>query len=136
MERVKQCLILAAGKGTRLRSISANLPKPLVEFQGRPILEHIVRRAQEARIEEFVIVLGYRGDQIRDWFERRSTAAARFTWVANPDYHKSNGVSALKARNALHDNFLLLMADHIFEHLRYRRCHQGPPQRRQDCGHR
>ena len=33
----------------------------------------------------------------------------------NPDYHKSNGVSALKARNALHDNFLLLMADHLFE---------------------
>jgi choline kinase len=115
MERIKQCLILAAGKGTRLRSISADLPKPLVEFQGRPILEHIVRRAQEARIEEFVIVLGYRGDQIRDWFERHCSAAARFTWVMNPDYQKSNGVSALKARNAIHDNFLLLMADHLFE---------------------
>ena len=49
MERIKQCLILAAGNGTRLRAISADLPKPLVEFQGRPILEHIVRRAQEAR---------------------------------------------------------------------------------------
>ena len=71
MERIKQCLILAAGNGTRLRAISADLPKPLVEFQGRPILEHIVRRAQEARIEEFVIVLGYRGDLIRDWFESR-----------------------------------------------------------------
>jgi choline kinase len=35
--------------------------------------------------------------------------------VENPDYHKSNGISALKARNALHDNFLLLMADHLFE---------------------
>ena len=75
MERIKQCLILAAGNGTRLRAISANLPKPLVEFQGRPILEHIVRRAQEARIEEFVIVLGYRGDLIRDWFETPLAAA-------------------------------------------------------------
>ena len=115
MARVKQCLILAAGNGTRLRAISDNLPKPLVKFHGRPILEHVVRRAQEASIEEFVIVLGYRGDMIRDWFERRSSAVARFTWVVNPDYHKSNGVSALKARNQLQENFLLLMADHLFE---------------------
>jgi len=115
MERIKQCLILAAGNGSRLRAVSGFLPKPLVEFQGRPILEHIVRRAQEAWIEEFVIVLGYRGDLIREWFESRWRGRARFTWVENPDYHKSNGVSALKARTALHDNFLLLMADHLFE---------------------
>jgi choline kinase len=115
MARIKQCLILAAGNGTRLRAISDNLPKPLVNFQGRPILEHVIRRAQEAWIEEFVIVLGYRGDMIRDWFERRSNTGAHFTWVENPDYHKSNGISALKARNAIHDNFLLLMADHLFE---------------------
>jgi choline kinase len=108
-------LILAAGNGSRLRTVSGSLPKPLVEFQGRPILEHIVRRAQDARIEEFVIVLGYRGDLIRDWFETRWKGRARFTWVENPDYHKSNGVSALKARDKLHDNFLLLMADHLFE---------------------
>jgi 1L-myo-inositol 1-phosphate cytidylyltransferase len=115
MVRVKQCLILAAGNGTRLRAISADLPKPLVEFQGKPILEHIVRRAQDAWIEEFVIVLGYRGDLIREWFETHWHGPARFTWVENPDYHKSNGVSALKAQNALHDNFLLLMADHLFD---------------------
>src|ERR1035441_7753006 len=115
MEHIKQCLILAAGNGTRLRAISANLPKPLVEFLGRPILEHVIRRAQAAGIEEFVIVLGYRGDLIRYWFDNCWSGKARFTWVENSDYHKSNGISALKARNALHDNFLLLMADHLFE---------------------
>jgi 1L-myo-inositol 1-phosphate cytidylyltransferase len=115
MAHVKQCLILAAGNGTRLRAISHNLPKPLVRFQGRPILEHVIRAAQEAWIEEFVIVLGYRADLIRDWFESRWRGRARLTWVHNPDYHKSNGVSALKAREALHGNFLLLMADHVFE---------------------
>ena len=112
---IKRCLILAAGNGSRLRAISAGLPKPLVEFQGEPILQHIVRRAQDAGIEEFVIVLGYRGDLIREWFESRWTGRARFTWVENPDYHKSNGISALKARTAIRDNFLLLMADHLFE---------------------
>jgi choline kinase len=115
MAHIRQCLILAAGNGSRLRAISNHLPKPLVKFHGRPILEHVIVGAQEARIEEFVIVLGYRADLIRDWFESRWRGRARFTWVHNPDYHKSNGVSALKARNALQDNFLLLMADHLFE---------------------
>jgi choline kinase len=115
MPLTKKCLILAAGNGTRLRAVSANLPKPLVSFHGRPILEHIVTRAQEAGVEEFVIVLGYRGNLIRDWFERNWRGPARFTWVENPDYHKSNGISALKARHALNENFLLLMADHLFE---------------------
>lgn len=114
MKKVNQCLILAAGNGTRIRSVSAGLPKPLVDFRGKPILEHVIRGAQRAGIERFVIVVGYRSDLIRGWFDDRSLGAS-VTWVENPDYHKSNGISALKARNEIHENFLLLMADHIFE---------------------
>ena len=114
MKKVNQCLILAAGNGTRIRTISGGLPKPLVDFRGKPIIEHIVQRAHRAGIERFVIVVGYRSDLIRNWFEGRSLGVS-VTFVENPDYHKANGVSALKARNAIHENFLLLMADHLFE---------------------
>jgi len=114
MKEVNQCLILAAGNGTRIRTISGGLPKPLVDFRGKPIIEHIVQRAHRAGIESFVIVVGYRSDLIRNWFEGRSLGVS-VTFVENPDYHKANGVSALKARNAIHENFLLLMADHLFE---------------------
>ena len=114
MKKVNQCLILAAGNGTRIRTISGSLPKPLVDFRGRPIIEHIVQRAHRAGIESFVIVVGYRSDLIRNWFEGRSLGVS-VTFVENPDYHKANGVSALKARNVIHENFLLLMADHLFE---------------------
>jgi choline kinase len=114
MKKVNQCLILAAGNGTRIRTISGGLPKPLVDFRGKPIIEHIIQRAHRAGIERFVIVVGYRSDLIRNWFEGRSLGVS-VTFVENPDYHKANGVSALKARNAIHENFLLLMADHLFE---------------------
>jgi choline kinase len=114
MKNVNQCLILAAGNGTRIRSVSAGLPKPLVDFRGKPILEHIIRRAHQAGIDNFVIVVGYRSDLIRAWFDSRSLGVS-VTFVENPEYHKSNGISALKARNEIHENFLLLMADHIFE---------------------
>ena len=114
MKKVKQCLILAAGNGTRLRAVSSGLPKPLVKFRGQPILEHIIMRAREAGIEHFVIVVGYRSDLIRHWVAGSSFAAS-ITLVENPDYHKANGVSALKAKNLIRENFLLLMSDHIFE---------------------
>jgi len=114
MKKVKQCLILAAGNGTRLRPVSAGLPKPLVEFRGKPILEHVILRARQAGIESFVIVVGYHSDLIRNWLDRRELGVS-VTWVENPDYHKSNGISALKAKDEIHENFLLLMADHIFD---------------------
>src|SRR5271166_44747 len=115
MKKVNQCLILAAGNGTRLRPVSAGLPKPLVEFRGKPILEHVILRAHEAGIENFVIVVGYRSDLIRQSFNNRWLGQVSITWVENPDYHKANGVSVLKAKDEIHENFLLLMSDHIFE---------------------
>jgi 1L-myo-inositol 1-phosphate cytidylyltransferase len=115
MKKVKQCLILAAGNGTRLRAVSGGIPKPLVHFRGKPILEHVILRAHEAGINEFVIVVGYRSDLIRRWSDSHPLADVSITWVENPEYHKPNGVSVLKAKDQIHDNFLLLMADHIFE---------------------
>ena len=115
MDKVNKCLILAAGNGTRLRRVSGGLPKPLVHFRGKPILEHIILGAHEAGIDEFVIVVGYRSDMIRRWFGRRRFPGISVTWVENSEYHKHNGISALKARHELHEPFLMLMADHVFE---------------------
>jgi len=115
MVHAKQCLILAAGNGTRMRPLSGGVPKPLVQFQGRPILEHVMIRAEEAGVEEFVIVVGYRADLIRQWLRSEWNGTASVTVVENRDYDKHNGISALKARNAIYGNFLLLMADHLFE---------------------
>jgi choline kinase len=115
MGKVNQCLILAAGNGTRLRPVSAGLPKPLVLFRGKPILEHVIHRAHQAGIDNFVIVVGYRSDLIRRWFDSRWLGSISVTLVENPDYHKANGISVLKAKGEIYEKFLLLMADHIFE---------------------
>jgi NDP-sugar pyrophosphorylase family protein len=93
-----QCLILAAGNGTRLRPVSAGLPKPLVPFRGKPILEHVIARARQAGIENFVIVVGYRSDLIRRCFDSRWLGNVSVTLGENPDYHQGNGISTLKAK--------------------------------------
>jgi choline kinase len=115
MSNVRECLILAAGNGTRIRAASGFLPKPLVEFRGKPLLEHIIINARNAGIERFTIVVGYRSDLIRAWFAQHWLEGISVHFVENPDYHKQNGVSALKARGVIRSDFLLLMADHIFE---------------------
>lgn len=115
MPAVKECLILAAGNGSRIASLSGNVPKPLVPLLGVPLLEHIMTCSETAGINRFVIVVGYRSDMIRAWLANRHLGDSSVTLVENPEYHRGNGVSALAAREELHNPFLMLMADHIFE---------------------
>ena len=119
-------LILAAGNGSRMAAISGDLPKPLVHLHGKPLLEHVMLGACEAGVSRFVIVTGYRGDVIRNWYESNPLPDIQVDWVVNPDYHKDNGISVLKAKPAISDPFLLLMADHVFDPLTAKRLVQQP----------
>jgi glucose-1-phosphate cytidylyltransferase len=61
-------VILCGGKGTRLREETEYRPKPMVPVGGRPILWHIMKLYAMAGHKEFILCLGYKGDQIRQWF--------------------------------------------------------------------
>ncbi|MBV8673047.1 MAG: phosphocholine cytidylyltransferase family protein [Acidobacteriaceae bacterium] len=113
--RIRQCLILAAGNGSRLRPLSHGVPKPLMQVHGRPLVEHVIRDAHQAGIDRFVIVVGYGADAMREWFTSCSLEGVSITLVENSEYHKNNGVSVLKASSYFSSPFLLLMSDHIFE---------------------
>ena len=61
-------VILAGGQGTRLREVSKETPKPMVEIGGKPILWHIMSHYASYGFKEFVICLGYNGYVIKDFF--------------------------------------------------------------------
>jgi len=64
-----KAVILAAGKGTRMGDLTANLPKPMMAVEGKPVLEHIVEGLRdEAGITDFFIITGWCGNVIRDYF--------------------------------------------------------------------
>ena len=65
-----KALIPAAGVGKRLRPHTITIPKALLLVAGRPILGHILDDLAGGGIEEFVIVVGYQGDRIRDYVSR------------------------------------------------------------------
>ncbi len=63
-----KAVILAAGKGTRMKELTAEVPKPMLCVQGRPILEHILTGLHDAGIREFFIVTGFRAETIEEYF--------------------------------------------------------------------
>ncbi len=64
-----KAVILAAGKGTRMRELTQELPKPMLRVQGKPILEHILEGLISVGIREFCIITGFRADTIEDYFQ-------------------------------------------------------------------
>lgn len=82
--------ILAGGMGTRLSEETVNKPKALVEIGGRPILWHIMKHYFHFGFNEFVIALGYKGEQITNWM------LDYFNYNKNMDIKESDGVVILK----------------------------------------
>ena len=63
-----KAVILAAGKGTRMRELTHELPKPMLRVQGKPILEHILTGLIAAGVRDFFIVTGYRAEVVESYF--------------------------------------------------------------------
>ena len=63
-----KAVILAAGKGTRMRELTNELPKPMLKVHGKPILEHIIDGLKTAGIHDIFIVTGFRADVIEEYF--------------------------------------------------------------------
>jgi len=109
-----KCLIIAAGEGGRLRQKGES--KPLIPILGVPLIERVTRSAIEAGIDEFYVVSGYHRPEVNAFMScLADRLGTLITHIVNRDYEKGNGLSVLKAREYLHEPFLLLMADHLFD---------------------
>ncbi len=110
----KRCVILAAGRGERLRTHGDS--KPLTPMFGVPLIERVISLAMEAGAEEFFVVTGYKASALDPFLD---DLASRFgiplTTLHNSEWEKGNGASVLKARGTIEKPFLLLMADHLFD---------------------
>src|SRR6266481_1531499 len=68
MTHIDKAVILAAGRGTRMRELSAELPKPMIKVRGKPVLQHIIEGLLNAGIGDLLLVVGYRADSVREFF--------------------------------------------------------------------
>ncbi len=114
INRKMKCLIIAAGKGTRLQSKGDS--KPLISLLGLTLIERVILTAQKSGITEFFIVTGYKCKKVECFLEDLSREKnIKIKTIINNEWEKENGLSVLKAKDYLNENFILLMADHVFD---------------------
>jgi 1L-myo-inositol 1-phosphate cytidylyltransferase len=107
-------VVLAAGMGTRLKS-DQGPPKPLLPLAGRPLVLRVLDRFAEAGVREAIVVVGHRAGEVRAGIEG-GASELKVTFVENPRYRMSNGLSVLAASDAVGERpFFLSMSDHVFE---------------------
>ena len=94
--------------------MSANLPKPLFSLLGLSLIERILLSAKEAGIREVIVVIGFLGERIKEYLGEGKRLGLKIEYINNKEWEKGNALSLMAAKPFIKQNFILLMADHLF----------------------
>ena len=110
-----KCLILAAGRGSRIDEASDC--KPLKLLLGLTLIERTIATANGVGLTDFYVVTGYNGQRVESYLSDFSQGRRdlTITTIRNEDWEKGNATSLLRARQLLDETFVLLMVDHVFD---------------------
>ena len=108
--RPTQAVILAGGRGTRLRPLTDTLPKPMIHIAGKPFLEHLIELLAGQGVRRIVLLLGYLPEVIQDYFGDGSRWGVRIQYCVSSVDDETGRRLKLAASN-LDPCFLLLYSD-------------------------
>lgn len=117
MEEVKRAIILAAGEGKRLRPVTFDIPKPLVDVNGVRLIDTSINALKKNGIHEIYIVTGYKNEQFYKAYESDTDISI----IENPCYEQGNNITSMYyAREFIPGSFVLegdfyVNNDRIFE---------------------
>jgi len=106
-----QTLILCGGKGTRAYPHTVELPKPLLEVAGRPVLEHVMEIYAAQGFDEFVLAAGYKIELIEEFAERTSDRWS--VKVVDTGEETNTGGRVLRCREVVGDPFFVTYSDGV-----------------------
>jgi histidinol-phosphate phosphatase family protein len=112
MSRPEQVVVLCGGLGTRLRPHTDDMPKPMIPCNSKPFLLYLLQQMSDQGLKKFVLLIGYLGDNIKNYFGDGSQ------WGWDIQYSKGpidwdTGKRIWEARSKLEDSFILLYSDNI-----------------------
>lgn len=115
-------VIMAGGKGTRISSITNEIPKPMIKIEDKPILEHEICNLRDQGFTDIIITINHLGNIIMDYFGDGSgiSPATKQPFGVHIEYYYEkeplgNAGALFKIRNKLDSDFLLLNADSMFD---------------------
>ncbi|MDD8020895.1 MAG: NTP transferase domain-containing protein [Acidobacteriota bacterium] len=107
-------LIIAAGQGKRISNLCP--VKPLLEVNGRALIDRTIDSLIKAGIKDIIVVTGFQSERLEEHLQKRSyPPGVQVTCLENKDWQKENGLSVYRAKDLVGDRFILLMSDHIFD---------------------
>lgn len=119
--KIEKAVILAAGRGTRMRELTADLPKPMIEVRGKPVLQHIVEGLRDAGSRDFLVIVGYRGDAVQNFLRDGSRYEVAIQYATQRVQDGTGRVVDL-ARNFVADSaFVLSYGDILVDAANYKR---------------
>jgi len=124
--KIDKAVLLAAGRGTRMRELTSDLPKPMIEVRGKPVLQHILEGLRDAGVRRFLIIVGYHAETVRNFFGngRRFNVAIEYAMQTVQD---GTGRVVNLARNFAGESpFILSYGDILVSPVNYKRVAELP----------
>ena len=103
----ERAIVLAAGRGERMRPLTDEMPKPMVRVDGRRIIDTLLAALVAADIPEIYVVRGYLGEK----FDALKEEYPTLHFIDNPHWHEANNISSLLAAGALVENAFVVEGD-------------------------
>lgn len=105
---------MAGGKGTRIASVASDIPKPMIEINGKPILEHEIECLKKQGLTDIILIIGHLGQVIQEYFADGSKYGVNITYIQEEvPLGTAGGLWYLK--DVIEEDFLLLNGDIIFD---------------------
>jgi dTDP-glucose pyrophosphorylase len=108
---ITKAVLLAAGRGTRMRELTNDLPKPMIAVRGKPILEHMIEGLRAAGVKQFLLVVGYRAEVVRQHFGDGTKLGVTIEYVNQAVQDGTGKVVELAREFVGQDAFLLVYGD-------------------------
>lgn len=106
---IRHAYILAGGKGTRLRSVIEDIPKPMADIKGKPFLHYLILQLQRHGIEEITLIVGYKRDVIIEYFGSQYLSV-KINYLIEETPRGTGGLIAEVCKNC-NENILLINGD-------------------------